>query len=54
MRESEQHVDRIKEGLGKLDKETIERKLQAKLTKANAGLNPHSNQHLIHDLKQRK
>lgn len=54
MRESQQHVDKIKKGLGKVDKEAIEKKLQAKITKVKAGLNPASNMHLIHDLKQRK
>lgn len=48
------HVDKIKAALAKVDKEGIEKKLQAKIGKAKAGLNPQSNQHLIHDLKQRK
>lgn len=55
MRESEQHIERIKKTLSRVDRGVFERRLQQKLTKTRSGLSvANNNTYLISQLKSRK
>lgn len=54
MKESEQHVDRIKRAMQKVDKQQLDKKLAAKLYKAKHAMASNANQKLIGELKARK
>lgn len=54
MKESEQHIEKIKRHMQKVEKPVIEKRLAAKVQKSKAAFNAITNQYLINELRFRK